>query len=57
MMKLNRKPENLKQQDQRPSLGVWSHVGDLADRHKWSIVVGSWATGMAVSGTIISRNN
>jgi hypothetical protein len=31
-------------------------IGEWMDRHKWEFVIGSWVTGMGVSGTIISKN-
>jgi len=37
-------------------LSLWDKVGDWSYRHQYSLIMGSWATSLAVAGTIISRN-
>ena len=37
-------------------LSLWDKIGDWSYRHQYSLIMGSWATSLAVAGTIISRN-
>lgn len=37
-------------------LSLWDKLGDWSYRHQYSLIMGSWATSLAVAGAIISRN-
>lgn len=38
------------------SLSTGDKIADWADRHQYSLIMGSWAASMAVAGAIISRD-